>query len=70
MTGDPFDPFDLPATFDPLAPVTPALPRRRRLACIRGTGREVQGSQRVPRSAALSAMAGMGSTFEKARFVG
>jgi hypothetical protein len=32
MTDDSFDPFDLPATFDPLAPVAPAPPRRRRLA--------------------------------------
>lgn len=32
MSGASFDPFDLPATFDPLAPVTAAPPRRRRLA--------------------------------------
>jgi hypothetical protein len=32
MTDGTFDPFDLPATFDPLAPVAPVPPRRRRLA--------------------------------------
>lgn len=32
MSEDCFDPFNLPATFDPLAPVAPAPPRRRRAA--------------------------------------
>jgi len=53
MTGDTFDPFDLPSAFDPLGSEAPPPPRRRRVGSAVGPS-----ARHGPESAAVGAVRG------------